>query len=224
MDKPSKEDPMLMLLSAMLHSDAGRDPSEAIYEQERRGQQQLCASESLPAEHNLPIGKDSADALRSLGIEAGDPFEDDPLFRPVKLPAGWEKVPTDHPYGYWTNLLDDKGRERAHIFYKAAIYDRRAHISFVNCINATTGRYLREDRGSEDLPGDDDAVVIRKLVGGESRVLHRAECTVVRQKGGYKANRDFWAARDKVDCEAKAWVEEHYPDHNNPAAYWDDDE
>lgn len=222
MDKPSKEDPMLLLLSAMLHSDAGRDPSEAIYEQERRGQQQLCASESLPAQLNF--GEDSANALRSLGIEAGDPFEDDPLFRPVKLPAGWRKEATDHPYGYWTNLLDDKGRERAHIFYKAAFYDRSAHISFMNCIHFTTGRYLREDRGSEDLPGDDDAVVTRKLVGRNMKVLHRVECTAVKQEGGYEANRDFWAAEDKARREAKAWMEEHYPDYNNPAAYWDDDE
>src|SRR6185436_8068032 len=39
-----------------------------------------------------------------------------------------KKIATDH--SMYTDLVDDKGRVRASIFYKAAFYDRKADISF----------------------------------------------------------------------------------------------
>jgi hypothetical protein len=48
--------------------------------------------------------------------------------RSVKLPEGWHIKATDH--SMWSNLVDDKGRNRASIFYKAAFYDREAFLSF----------------------------------------------------------------------------------------------
>jgi hypothetical protein len=62
----------------------------------------------------------------ALGIELLAHHEDDPLFRRVRLPEGWGFRYTDH--SMWTDLVDDNGKKRAGIFYKAAFYDRRASI------------------------------------------------------------------------------------------------
>jgi hypothetical protein len=42
----------------------------------------------------------------------------------------------------WSYILDDKGRERCAIFYKAAFYDRRAHLSISARYTVT---YVHED-------------------------------------------------------------------------------
>jgi hypothetical protein len=60
---------------------------------------------------------------------------DDPLFCRVELPAGWRKVPTDHPL--WTDLVDGGGKVRAKIVYKAAFYDRYARVSLEDDLAAS---------------------------------------------------------------------------------------
>jgi hypothetical protein len=93
-----------------------------IEAQEARGQLDFVASETLPKEmlHGCTREK-----LEEMGIRFGDDVDD--LFVSVELPDGWEKRPTDH--SMWSELVDDKGVVRANIFYKAAFYDRNAHIS-----------------------------------------------------------------------------------------------
>jgi len=114
-------------LAALLAGDAANaavaSTPGGIEAQEAAGQRTMCAKAILPkfASFNEPINRDEYTAL---GITFGPDHDD--LFVCVTLPDGWQVVPTEH--SMWSNLVDSFGRERASIFYKAALYDRRAHI------------------------------------------------------------------------------------------------
>ncbi|MEU6294846.1 hypothetical protein [Streptomyces erythrochromogenes] len=111
---------------------AGESTDALIGGQERRGQQQLVHSDRLPAEFH----GDRAD-YEALGFTLGDPDPADPLFAPATLPAGWTREASDHDM--WSYLLDDHGRRRVAIFYKAAFYDRRADMAIIGL-----AAYLRD--------------------------------------------------------------------------------
>jgi hypothetical protein len=113
----STRDPLLHLAAAM------GGLSGYIEGMEADGQRQLVNSTMLPTRMNS--GTD--DDLRALGFELGDPDPADPVFRPATLPGGWEKRRTDH--SMWSEVVDELGRKRLSIFYKAAFYDRSAFIN-----------------------------------------------------------------------------------------------
>lgn len=92
-----------------------------IEAQEAAGQRSLVANENLPKEM---LGC-NREMLEKIGIKFGADIDD--LFVKVQLPNGWKKQATDH--SMWSDLIDEQGRKRASIFYKAAFYDRSAHIS-----------------------------------------------------------------------------------------------
>lgn len=96
---------------------------DAIMAQEARGQDQLVESELLPTS----IAPDDKKILEDAGVKFGEPLKDDRLFCKAELPAGWKKIPTEH--SMWSKLVDETGKERASIFYKAAFYDRDAFMS-----------------------------------------------------------------------------------------------
>jgi hypothetical protein len=93
----------------------------AIEASEARGQAQFVASQSLPSDVR------DRKVFEALGFTFGEPYKDDPIFAPATLPAGWTKRGTDHDMH--SEILDEKGRVRAGVFYKAAFYDRRADMS-----------------------------------------------------------------------------------------------
>ncbi len=95
-----------------------------IEAQEARGQQELIQSEELPA-----TCRPSWEAAEKLGIKKTGKAAGDPLFVCAELPKGWKKVSTDH--SMWSKIIDEKGVERASIFYKAAFYDRDAFMTLV---------------------------------------------------------------------------------------------
>lgn len=94
--------------------------SSAIERMEADGRRQLLASCDLPTN-----GSDDPEFLR-LGFTFGEPHARDPLFRPATLPKGWTRAGTDH--AMHSKILDELGRERVGVFYKAAFYDRRADM------------------------------------------------------------------------------------------------
>ena|ERR1700690_239018 len=121
-------DPMIGLATAAF--PGGIEASEA------RGQRELVASDVLPGEVRplrSPDGSFSVGAAKALleswGFVFGAPVEGDPLFVHATLPPGWSRKATDH--SMWSKIVDDRGRERCAIFYKAAFYDRKAdmHVS-----------------------------------------------------------------------------------------------
>lgn len=97
--------------------------TDAVPVQERLGQLEVASSTQLPVKGLL--GQRAR--WEAFGVKILDDTKtDDPLFCHVELPPGWQKVPRDH--AYWTDLVDAEGTVRAEIFYKAAFYDRRAHV------------------------------------------------------------------------------------------------
>jgi hypothetical protein len=107
----------------LLDSLAAGSQSVPIERMERDGQRQLVNSDRLPAKCG-----DHAPWL-ALGFTFGDPDPDDPLFMPATLPPGWQRKATDHSMG--SVIVDTLGRERVSIFYKAAFYDRSAHMNLI---------------------------------------------------------------------------------------------
>jgi hypothetical protein len=115
-----------------------------ITAQEAAGQRQVVASASLPTDS----GGTDAEFL-ALGFTFGDPSPRDPMFRPATLPEGWSKQGSDH--SMWSYVVDSLGRRRVAIFYKAAFYDRSAHMRLETITGYARG--LAYDGG---LPAYDD--------------------------------------------------------------------
>lgn len=205
----------IVTLAALLEGDIENaiiaETPGGIEAQEAQGQRDFVASEMLPIECNLC----TREQLEEMGITFGEPVDD--LFIRVQLPAGWRKVPTDH--SMWSRLLDDQDRERAMIFYKAAFYDRTAHISLKT----------RFSYGVDPVRGWDDPDYQK---GGWHCVVTdagEAIWTAEEQVGPEPAydpdgNRDGWLEwydrKSALGKLGKEWLDEHYPDWRNPVAYW----
>lgn len=97
--------------------------ADIIHAQEKQGQREVVASQSLPRRGLVDMKK----MLDHFGFRLVGNVEGDDLFANFIFPEGWKLVPTDH--SMWSKLKDPQGRARASIFYKAAFYDRGAHIS-----------------------------------------------------------------------------------------------
>jgi hypothetical protein len=99
---------------------------------ERQGQMQFVASDILPTEIQDPWVNETVERgsgrkiLQAWGFTFGKVIGDDPLFTQARLPPGWTKKGSDHDM--WSYILDEQGRERCAVFYKAAFYDRGAHL------------------------------------------------------------------------------------------------
>jgi hypothetical protein len=144
-----KMDPLLILADAL-----GPDgPSGAIERMEAQGQRELVNSTVLPSRLN----SGTEDDLIALGFKFGEKVEGDPLFRQAELPPGWKREGSDH--SMWSYVVDELGRKRLNIFYKAAFYDRDAFIS----VNTVFG-YVSECVSSKGRPILDDGWATREAV------------------------------------------------------------
>jgi len=102
-------------------------PSGFIEAQEAQGQRQMVNSDVLPTDIGYTHTKEDYEAL---GFTFGAVVEDDPLFQNATLPEGWSRKGSSH--SMWSYIADQRGVERVGIFYKAAFYDRSAHMSITN--------------------------------------------------------------------------------------------
>lgn len=92
-----------------------------IEAQESAGQAQLVNSTAIPTDmHCKP------EELEALGFTLGEVHADDPMFRDATLPEGWSREGSDH--AMWSYIVDERRFRRVSIFYKAAFYDRSAHL------------------------------------------------------------------------------------------------
>jgi hypothetical protein len=110
-----REGALDMLFEAMIAGTAGG----TIERSEARGQQEAINSQQLPTDGLEKVASE-------LGITVHSMTEGDELFSDVTLPDGWSKRATDH--AMWNDVVDESGAIRAVFFYKAAFYDRNAHI------------------------------------------------------------------------------------------------
>jgi hypothetical protein len=182
----TKDDPSGTLAELEIHG-----PDKAVGLQEARGQRELVRRASLPTE----VYGGGQELLEAAGVVFGEPYADDPIFRPVTLPEGWRLKPTEHPM--WTHLLDDKGHPRASIFYKAAFYDRHAHIGISRRFNRTA----RTEGGA-----------VYGIVTDCERIIFKTD--PIHKVDGI---REY----EEADRLTLTWLGEHYPDWENKAAYWD---
>jgi hypothetical protein len=116
-----REDPAESLLALAVGLTEGNMDSY-IGAQESAGQREMVSSDVIPAELN---GCTEADLI-ALGFVLGGPVEGDPLFRYATLPPGWKREGSDHDM--WSYIRDGDGYRRCSVFYKAAFYDRKAHL------------------------------------------------------------------------------------------------
>lgn len=193
-------------LSALLRGDLANAITAAtpggIEAQEAAGQRAFVANETLPKECLYCTRKQ----LEQMGIVFGEDAGD--LFMRVQLPEGWSKIATDH--SMWSKLVDDKGRERATIFYKAAFYDRRAHIGLTRRFSFNVQPVCGWEQKFDNETEPRICVVTD---GGEA----------IWQSEEVKPSPEIeWFRLDTVlNPLGLAWISEHYPDWQDPLAYWD---
>lgn len=216
---------------------------DAIEIQEAIGQAELIHSIQMPTKvndlilkeesSNKPSNKTHHTALsiyKKLGFKfiTGSKGEivthskNDDLFIDVVLPEGWKKEYTNH--SMWSRIIDDKGRERMTVFYKASFYDREAFINLnrryrlnteVDDFRPTMDTYEKEALTVNwGVVKDQDNQVIFKTAGRSYKKRYT-------KKIHYK----WWSEREAflktLLNEAEAWLNEHYPNHRDHFAYWD---
>jgi hypothetical protein len=119
----------------------------------------------------------------------------------------------------WSYLVDEKGRERAAIFYKAAFYDRDAHISITSrysySVEPACG-YEDENYQSSEWIG---------VVKDAGKAIWQSPVRVPPEPKYNQENREPWRAwydsKQELGDELSQWLSEHYPDWQNPTAYWE---
>lgn len=169
-----------------------------IERQEAKGQQ------DSNAQRTLPIKMDWG-ALEKLGFKRGE--ADDNLFLKVEFPLNWNKLGTNH--SLWSYLIDDRGRIRGDLFYKAAFYDRAARGTLRRRYSIGP-EYPKQGRGDRvAMAVEDQEFLYDAAKGEEPKVIHRIPVT----GQGFEAD-------DKADAEIRAWMKEHYPEWEDPLAYW----
>lgn len=192
--RETRDNPLIPLAEGVVFG-----PGESIYRQEAQGQKSFVNSETLPTKM-VPRGDYGARTiLKAAGVKFLGEVEGDPIFQYVELPTGWKKVPTDHPM--WSKLLDDKGRERANIFYKAASYDRSANLNLTNRFD------WRRDHDREEKEG---VAVVCITDGGN--VIHTTKPIKLLKQKQY----EVW---NKANEAAIDWLDKHYPGWTNPTTY-----
>ena len=196
--REAQENPIIPLAEGIILG-----PSKSIYHQEAQGQQSFVNSETLPTDMGRYGDYDVKAILEAAGVKFLGEVEGDPMFQYVELPEGWKKMPTDH--SMWSKLLDDKGRERASIFYKAAFYDRSAHLGLSRRFG------FRRDHDRRDKEG----VAITHVTDGDN-VIHATKPIKLP-----KDKRKQYEVAQKADKAAIAWLNKQYPEWRNPGAYWD---
>lgn len=231
----NNNDNMVTFMDAMLYAMEGKNPSKAIENQERRGQQSVVNNQRLPKKLNdmsIPrevrwngIDRDSMDwdemnkittqnnieytkqQYEKIGITIVDEYDD--LFWNVKLPDGWEIKATDH--NMWNNLYDDKGRKRADFFYKAAFYDRDAFINFNTRYHICVD-HVADPKNYEIWKLSDYQGVIKD---GEEIIFSTERIAAT---GNYDEDDKIKDYLKKQLCE---YMDKNYPDYENIDAYWD---
>lgn len=170
-----------------------------VLQQEAEGQKSFVESTTLPTR----ISDKDKRILEASGVVFGDEVEGDPLFQYATLPEGWEKRATDH--SMHSDVVDDKGRKRAGIFYKAAFYDRSASLA----LNRRYG-YKHDYEKAEK-----DGVYIASVTDcGE--VIHTTPAVTP------TGQEESWDTRGRAGKLAAKWLDDHYPDWENAGAYWEE--
>lgn len=196
----------------------GRNPG-AIEAQEEDGQRELANAQELP--RRLGMGGDATTLYERIGIKVMEGI--DPLFIKAQLPNGWKIVPTEH--SMWSKLVDNLGRERASIFYKAAFYDRSVYISFRTRFKIEFVNYSEETMQSfsDTYERINRTPIFGKVLDGD-KVIFETTHDAFSEKYDNRIHSRWW---DKHEKFGKAKMEQcvrylnaRYPGWKNIYAYW----
>lgn len=199
-DYNDRFDAEMMALTALATGSA----DGLIEDAEARGQQALVNSADLPSRGSYGRPLDKALIEEKTGILFGDEVND--LFVRATLPAGWKKEGSDH--AMWSYLLDDKGRRRASIFYKAAFYDRSAHISFETFWNVKSHH------------GDNDEFSCWVENADGERFAEQGTVTHPGHDAPSETKRSHYDQTQAMQDACRAWLDENKPGWEDPFAYW----
>ena len=151
-------------------------------------------------EAGIKAMKRSAQMLSSLKI----------IPNPVVLPDGWEIKATEHTM--WNEVLDDKGRKRMTIFYKAAFYDRDAFANLQTRFQLDV-THVADPNSDYDVWKASD---IQGTVKDGDRVIY--------QTARVPACSDYTKESKMKDVlweDLYAFMNEHWPQYKDVHAYWD---
>ena len=113
---------------------------------------------------------------------------------PATLPPGWSRQGSDH--AMWAHLLDEHGRQRVGIFYKAAFYDRSAHMHLISL-----DWYVTQAVEYDGPPlMFDDLWVTPLAVLGAMAAAHAHECEEAEKFRGYAANENNRDEANRQSC------------------------
>lgn len=193
-------------------------PDGQIEASEARGQEALVHSADLPKDI---YGLTFAEIEAGTGIKFGEQIND--LFVAATLPEGWSKRATDH--SMHTELLDEKGRVRATIFYKASVYDRSAHMGFNRFYRVRTlyedsqgrPRYTENGENPEYDGKEYHHIVVENHDG---TVVHDAGRVAMAEESGAPYRETCDKARALAN-KATKWLDAEFPEHARPFSYWD---
>lgn len=175
------------------------EAGNAILKQEADGQRSFTASSTLPAQ----MGRNDRKVLEQAGVVFGEEVSGDKMFIYVTLPDGWKKVATDH--NMWSNLVDEKGRKRASMFYKAEFYDRSAFLE-------TNRRFGI----SADYEHSQEGLIVMFVTDGDIKVFTTREYSYT----GLKYAQDYDTKEGVASKEASTWLDERYPNWEDASEYW----
>lgn len=183
----------MSIMAGLFLADATSGPG-FIERQEKDGQRKLINSSRLPVEYQ---GNERlTDISKATGIIFG---QKQGLFYDVELPVGWRLEPTSH--SMWSDLLDNKGRKRGAVFYKAAFYDENAHW------------YLLPRYAVDSHYDNTDLAV-------EYRAVDRSTGKIMSSSGFIAAN--DYSKKGEAREELRAILKLDFPNYENPLLYWED--
>ena len=211
-----QNDMELTFMSAMLYAAEGKSPSLAIEDQERRGQQDVVRNQRLPRKWNITAcsSADAKDQYEKMGIVVAGEYDD--LFFNVSLPEGWEIRATGS--SYWNNLYDARGRLRAKFFYKAAFYDRDAHIVFECRYRIRVEHTAPDDAEWEVWEASD---IQGTVLDGDSVVRETERVTAPEKKNGRRDFNEESSIKRRLWDELESYMKQNYPEYEDINAYWD---
>ena len=120
----------------------------------------------------------------------------------------------------WSILLDEQARQRARVFYKAAFYDRKADMYLKSRISIEP---IYPDRAQAEPRVYSAKVVADRRGVDPDRGF--ASCTVLFKSAEYNeaSFENKFQAMNEAKKEAIAWADKHFPEWQDPSAYWNEE-
>lgn len=188
-----------------------------IERQEASGQRALVRSQEIPIKLGSP-----KEMFEKLGFKFGRTV--DKLFQEAELPKGWTKVPSPSHSSY-SYVLDDKGRARWMMYYKAAFYDRCADGY------SLSRRFRIQAQKDYNFKGPGEKPVWGEVLdygipfdpketyhgGVNPKVIYRSQEKQFVPKNVWDIDR----VERMVCLEMEMWIDAKYPNYEDPLAYWD---